>query len=45
MKNSQLGVTLSLASLVQDAAKVCRQYMDRDPEESRFAVVALCTSE
>ncbi|MPC33162.1 Ubiquitin carboxyl-terminal hydrolase isozyme L3 [Portunus trituberculatus] len=31
--------------IVVDAAKVCRQYMDRDPDESRFAVVALACSE
>ncbi|XP_045108593.1 ubiquitin carboxyl-terminal hydrolase isozyme L3-like [Portunus trituberculatus] len=35
----------SADSVLADAAKVCRQYMDRDPDESRFAVVALACSE
>lgn len=35
----------SADTLLQDAAKVCRQFMDRDPEESRFAIVALTASE
>ncbi|XP_050686420.1 ubiquitin carboxyl-terminal hydrolase isozyme L3-like isoform X1 [Eriocheir sinensis] len=35
----------SADSILGDAAKVCRQYMDRQPEESRFAVVALACSE
>ncbi|XP_071518472.1 ubiquitin carboxyl-terminal hydrolase isozyme L3 isoform X2 [Panulirus ornatus] len=35
----------SADTLLQDAAKVCRQFMDRDPEESRFAIVALTGTE
>ncbi|XP_069194485.1 ubiquitin carboxyl-terminal hydrolase isozyme L3 isoform X2 [Procambarus clarkii] len=35
----------SADTLLQDAAKVCRQFMDRDPEESRFAIVALTGSD
>lgn len=35
----------SAHTLLADAAKVCRQFMDRDPEESHFALVALASSE
>ncbi|XP_076058868.1 ubiquitin carboxyl-terminal hydrolase isoform X2 [Oratosquilla oratoria] len=33
------------ASFLQDAAKVCRTFMESDPGESRFAVVALAASD
>ncbi|XP_046390864.1 ubiquitin carboxyl-terminal hydrolase isozyme L3 isoform X2 [Ischnura elegans] len=32
------------ATLLQDAAKVCREFMERDPEELHFTVVALTSS-
>ncbi|KAG0710492.1 Ubiquitin carboxyl-terminal hydrolase isozyme L3 [Chionoecetes opilio] len=35
----------SADTILADAAKVCRKYMDRDPDESRFAVVALAKTE
>lgn len=38
-------ITVLSFAPIQDAAKVCRKYMDRDPDESRFAVVALACSE
>lgn len=35
---------LSLFILVQDAAKVCRGFMEREQGEVRFSSVALCHS-
>jgi len=35
----------SADTLLADAAKACREFMDRDPEESRFAVVALTAAD
>jgi len=32
-------------SLLQDAAKACREFINRDPEETRFAMVALAASD
>jgi len=32
-------------ALLDDAARVCKEYMERDPNEVRFTVVALATSE
>jgi ubiquitin carboxyl-terminal hydrolase L3 len=29
-------------SFLVDAAKVCREFMERDPSEMHFTVVALC---
>lgn len=38
------GVT-SDESFVQDAARVCKEFMDRDPEELRFTVMALAANQ
>lgn len=35
----------SADTFLADAAKACREFMNRDPDETRFAVVALCASE
>ncbi|XP_014476264.1 PREDICTED: ubiquitin carboxyl-terminal hydrolase isozyme L3 [Dinoponera quadriceps] len=35
----------SLETLLEDAARVCKDYMARDPEEVRFTVVALAATE
>lgn len=32
-------------SLLNDAARICKEYMERDPNEMRFTVVALVASE
>lgn len=33
------------ATLLEDAAKICKTFMARDPEELRFTVVALCKAD
>jgi len=32
-------------TLLNDAARICKEYMARDPEEVRFTVVALAAGE
>jgi ubiquitin carboxyl-terminal hydrolase L3 len=32
----------SADTLLEDACKVVRQFMERDPEEVKFTIVALC---
>lgn len=45
LKNPFLTTTLPLPlSLPQDAASACRKFIERDPEEARFALVALASA-